>query len=87
MDTNGEVFRNFSPTAGAKLRGVPGRNLHHLLPSFRRFESQDGEKLEPGHISHLPSEAAVKAVPSTHVLNVNGIVCSNELVGKLKVKI
>lgn len=86
VNTNRKVFRHSSPTLGAELRGVSGRNLNYFSSSLRRFEAKYVEELKPSHIPHRPVEA-MPAIPRVHLFNEDGIVISKELVSNLEVKI
>lgn len=86
MDTNRKVFRDSSPTSGAKLRSVLGRGCNYFPSSLLRFEVKYIEELKPSHISHRLGET-MPSIPGVQLLNEDGIVLSNELVSNFEVKI
>ena len=86
MDTNRKVFRDFSPTLGAELRGIFGRNFNYSSTSLRRFIAQYIKKSKPSHIPHRPIEV-MPTIPRVHLLDANSIVFTNQLIGNLEVKI
>lgn len=86
MDTYRQVFRHPGSTAGAELRGVPGRNLDYCPGSLFRFPAQYLKEPEPGRIPHGPVEAG-SAHPRRHILNADGVIVLDELVGHLEVEV
>lgn len=87
MDTNRKVFGNSSPTTGAELRGIFGRNFNYSASgSLFRFPAQYIEKLKPSCISHRPVEGR-STIPGIHLLDADGIVSPNELIGNFEEKV
>ena len=87
MDTSREVFRNLDPTSRAELGGVLGWDFDHLLTSLRRFVSKNLKEPKPSSISHLPGETMILPIPGIHVLDVDGIIGFEKLIGDFKVEI
>ena len=86
VDTDREVFGDPGPTLGAELGGVPGRDFNYLATSLFRFEAQDVEEPKPGHIPHGPVERP-GAGPRAHLLNVDGVIALEKIVGHLEVEV
>ena len=86
MDTNRKVFRNSGPALGAELRRISGWHFDDYSGSLFRFPAQYIEEPKPSCISHRPVKRR-GTIPGVHLLNADGIVESNKLVGYLKVKV
>ena len=86
MDTNTKVFRNSSPTLGAELSGIFGRNFNDYSGSLFRFPTQYIKEPKPCHITQRPIKT-VGGVPTIHLLNTDSVIVSDQLISQFEMEI
>lgn len=86
VDTNRKVFRDSSPTLGAELGCVLGRDFDYFPSSLRRFEAKYIEETKPCHIPYRPIETT-PAIKGIQLLYINSVIVSEKPIGSLEVEV